>query len=597
VARLNNCIILILLSFSFLAAQEKKAPINIEVKVVDSLTSKPLTYAQIFLPSNKKGTITNLDGFFKINALDQKEILRISFIGYKTLFIPAKNLIDVNLLRLQPKTELLGAVSILADNSFLYELVLKSKRTQAKKSLEAKTYLEIESSVNNEPIELVEGYYNGEFTGYNSGELKQKNGRIALTQKDSSYFYSSETSKAIYQHDLHKGSPYFPISPLELGKKKLNNLYDLRLHRKFKNDRKQIVYAIDFHPKTLRHLAFTGRVWIDSSSADIQKVTLDIKNAYHYPLIPVHATDSIKNMSMHISKSFEYINGMPYVKTIDFDYSLDYKRMSGYEFRVATQSVLFAYDYESTFHLPKFDFPVVMYQDYWNIVAVPYNDFFWKNKTEFNYDYQIDLHQNFDIHNVNSKARTSQEDSCRYNFFSPPFYAWSPKRILFYSDTARVDDSHTVNLSEENEKRPNDPIIYSNFKQFESDKYHLEIQLYLDYNLYRDSLHILTKTILDPFKSRFDMPRDSLTAAFVNVYFDYMELLRREMHEALTKAQSIQNIELIYKSEKKRIAALARKAILEMHHGTQRENTEKYNQLIIDKLNIDNLKLFNVYQD
>jgi len=52
--------------------------------VKDRLSGEPLTGANIVLDGTLSGTISGIDGFFEINIYSEKEIIRVSYVGYET---------------------------------------------------------------------------------------------------------------------------------------------------------------------------------------------------------------------------------------------------------------------------------------------------------------------------------------------------------------------------------------------------------------------------------------------------------------------------------------------------------------------------------
>ena len=51
--------------------------------------------------------------------------------------------------------------------------------------------------INNEQVELVECYYNGEFSGYDTKMLHLKNGRIALNEFNNTILHKKSTPASI----------------------------------------------------------------------------------------------------------------------------------------------------------------------------------------------------------------------------------------------------------------------------------------------------------------------------------------------------------------------------------------------------------------
>ena len=564
------------LFFTFLHTQAQvNSTITLENQILDAVTKQPLPYAQVLIVALKKGTITNTEGYFKINSLHTNDMLRISFIGYENLIITAQAAANTNVILLKPKTEILNAVTIVSDASFLYDLILKSKKTQNNKMASARTYLELETEINNQPIELLEAYYNGDFRNYDVKDLNLKSGRVFIKPMDSIYFLSTETSKAIYSHNQYDKNPYFPYSPFELNAKKLKKTYKLKLLKRYYDEDNSLIYVIYFQPKNNPKTAFEGTVWIDSSSTHLRKVEFEIKNAITYPLKTIHANDSIQQMDLTIRKSFTNIDGKSYVKSLDFDYQLTYKRTSTEPFTVKSKAVLFAYDFDSLFVLPKFDFPDIVYQDYHHIFSVPYNDFFWENVSDFNYKFQTDLRASF------TNDKTLLSNKYRGILIQPliahQFINWSEIRV----DFSAIGQKY----------------IGNNYSNYADDQYQIELQHYLDYNTFNDSLSFQTATILDPVNSFYNLPINATAKAFLNIFFDCMEIERRIMDVRLSLCTTEDELEKAYESELSRIDGSSKKILSQLKHGFNKDAMLFYNRYVFENLGVDNLAFFNVYPD
>ncbi len=107
--------------------------------LLDQKTAQPIPYANIYNQSNGQGTLSNLDGYFVLGNVKASDTIVISFIGYeKTLLIPSQSIIDTTL-RLAQKHEQLGEITVVADDSYLYEMVSKCRKAVKPVTRTAKT--------------------------------------------------------------------------------------------------------------------------------------------------------------------------------------------------------------------------------------------------------------------------------------------------------------------------------------------------------------------------------------------------------------------------------------------------------------------------
>lgn len=91
----------------FLASQVSFAQIT--GKVIDAETKGPLPGATIILKDSQTGTISGFDGSFRIQGVTEGQTLQISFIGFETQEMTAKNGMVVSLV---PRANVLGEIVI-----------------------------------------------------------------------------------------------------------------------------------------------------------------------------------------------------------------------------------------------------------------------------------------------------------------------------------------------------------------------------------------------------------------------------------------------------------------------------------------------------
>lgn len=572
----------IILLFNFQGlGQNSSAPDSLFISaiILNKENSEPIPYATIYNQSSKKGTITNLNGFFSLENISINDALTISFVGFEKKHILITKSVLNQTIYLIPKTELLSEVTILADNSFLYNLIHNAKKTQTNKPKNAKTHYVLQSMIGNKQMELVECYYNGEFAGYDTKNLNLKNGRIALADFNNRFFISTESSKAMYMHRLFYTNEYFPISPFQLRKNQLKSKYDLSLVSKYLNKDSTTTYVINFTPKNHQEKYFSGRVWLNSDYGNIIKVNLNAENVSIHPFIPHGNAKSIKKVNINLSKTYQLIDFSSYVNSIDFNYQITYNTMEDSSYSVNTSAVLYAYDYKNEFILPKFNFSNGMYEDYRKINATPYNPFFWDNIDEFKIK---NIARKNDYFIKRKSSITNQTLFLNNSFFEKgmfehPYVFWSKNRVEFRESS----------FDSKNNK--------SNLGMMPSDLYHLEAQIFLDVNELNDSLNYITKTIFDPFKSYYYFPKTNEGLAFINMYFDLIEINRRKLEEAFRKEKNAESIIQSYNQKHIEFENTIKQFFKEVEHGTNENAMLKWNQIIRKELGIDNIAIFGLY--
>ncbi|MGB3084346.1 MAG: carboxypeptidase-like regulatory domain-containing protein [Saprospiraceae bacterium] len=577
---------ILLFFFSLSKSMLGQNHIEIEGKILDKETKEPIPFANIYNKSSKKGTISNADGYFRILINEVTDTITISFIGYKEQIIKIKADKKNYLIYLEVNILLLNEVTVTPkDNSYLFELVQASKKSISSIERKSKAYYELKSYVDVSQIELVEGYYNIDVKGYSLMNLHLKAGRIALSTNRNSFFVSLESSRALLMLNLFDRNDYFPINPMELSKSKLRKNYYLDLESKYLDGTNDSIYIIDYKPKDTTGLFFYGKIWINKTKNHLIKITLNCANTLKHPFLPLNLMDKISNVSFNITQSFSTSNGQVVFNHTDFIYKTDYVSRIGIteeqKYTVLTKAVLYAYDYENSFNLPFFNFKDFNIGDYQKINAMPYNDFFWTYNDEYRLNDSINTNELFfiDSSSLTNKTLFKSNTFFKYGLFEHPYISWSRNRIKFreiLSDTS---------------------VAYS-ATGFKSEQYKLAVKIYLDINSYRDSTHIITSTIIDPYESYYHLPMNNQTLCFINIYFDLCEIARRELEEKL-KAQTnnVYRLKEIYNNFLTQFETKRNEYLKAVEHGTIEKEMIKYNNIVYEILRIDNIELFQPYKN
>ena len=449
----------------------------------------------------------------------------------------------------------------------------------------AKSYFELESYHNEKQLELFQGYYNGTFQGYNVVDLEMKNGRFALAPLSQRVFASTESSRALYMHDMMRPNEFFPKSPFEFNKQKLARQYTLSLNAKYVDEEDRTIYVISFEPRKEKNSYFSGKVWIDSLSNCILKTQLNSTNAAIHPFRPLWsdtAMADLNTVNMEITKSYSLIGNETRLNTVHFNYNLSYKTRDDSLLNISTQAVLHAYNYTELFTVPFFEFPLTSHADYRRIQMLPdYRDF-WDCLDEFKIE-------NNDAKNafIDDSATVRDDElfdgfpdtntRVKRNFFENPYVTWTGNRIIIRGISA-------------------DSASYYNQKRIlPRDRYNLKVQLFVDVNNDCDSAQVITKTIFDPYESFYNFETTKESQAFLNIYFDLMEIERRKLETELERVKNDRDaIIQVYNAALNRAKQRSDVYFKEVQRGTNKEALVKWNNVVLQTLNINNIALFGV---
>ncbi|MBC7885293.1 MAG: carboxypeptidase-like regulatory domain-containing protein [Saprospiraceae bacterium] len=577
---------ILLCFFSLSKSMLGQNQIEIEGIILDKETKEPIPFANIYNKSSKKGTISNADGYFRILNNEVTDTITISFIGYKEQIIKIKADQKNYLIYLEVNILLLNEVTVTPKaNSYLFELVQASKKSISSIERKSKAYYELKSFADGSQIELVEGYYNIDVKGYSLMNLHLKAGRIALGNHRNRFFVSLESSRALLMLNLFGRNDYFPVNPMELSKSKLRKNYYLNLESKYLDGTNDSIYIIEYIPKDTSGLFFNGKIWINKTKNHLIKITLNCDNTLKHPFLPLFPSDKISNVSFNLTQSFNTSDGQIVFNHTDFIYKIDYVSRIGttqeQKSTFLTKAVLYAYDYENSFNLPFFNFKDFNIGDYRKINAMPYNDFFWTYHDEYRLNDSINTNELFfiDSSSLTNKTLFKSNTILKHGLFEHPYISWSGNRIKFREI---LSDTSVANAP----------------TGFKSEQYKLAVKIYLDINSYRDSTHIITSTIIDPYESFYHLPMNNQTHCFINIYFDLCEIARRELEEKLNaQTNNVYQAKEIYSDFLTRFEIKSNEYLKAVVRGTIEKEMIKYNNIVYEILGIDNIELFQPYKN
>lgn len=174
-------VILSLLSLPLMAQHGK-----FEATVVDALTHQPLPFASVYV-SHDASTITNAEGTFAIKC-DSTDVLRISYVGYKSTHIQASHL--HNIVTLEPQETVLGEVLVIPIGPLIDKICKETLRASQKyKNKKGQFFYRQTAFSDSTCYEFAESFFSGG-PAVSLHDLQLLSGRYAGLQPDSTHFYS-----------------------------------------------------------------------------------------------------------------------------------------------------------------------------------------------------------------------------------------------------------------------------------------------------------------------------------------------------------------------------------------------------------------------
>jgi hypothetical protein len=556
---------------------------EIQGKIIDASTREEIPFAKVFNQSIQKGTIGNVDGYFKIQFNKFTDTIVVTAIGYKsfqlllnkeTLFYTVKmdvNIIELSEVTITPK-----------ENSYLYDLLSDCRNQPNKLKLKAKSYFELKTFVNDLQVELVEGFFNAEIAGYELMDQELKAGRIGMKTYDENkrLFISYESSKSILLAKVRGETDYFPQSPLSFTKKKMRGAFYLQLDQKYLDDQLDSISVISYSPKQKNGEFYQGKIWVNGSTKRLLKMTMECESCKIHPFLPLFPMDSILAVNLQVTKTFAEKNNAQLFNHVDFNYSISYKSRFGKngekDYLIQTNALFYSYDYEHVFSIPKFEINKQA-SDYRKILSMPSNHFFWKYNDEYHLNDSKNTNEQFLMDTLvftNRNFQNALNTRLKGAFFQQPYVRWSSNRVIFKNI---LGDSLNHNPSQASMDR----------------NFNLSVQVFFDRNTYNDSTNHLTCTIFDPFESYYLLSIDTVTHCFINIYFDLCEIERRKLQAKLNSKQwSSKEIEQLYSEFMIGYNQLKDKYLRTVDHGKNTSELLKWNAIVLQELKIDNLSFF-----
>ncbi|MDD2634034.1 MAG: carboxypeptidase-like regulatory domain-containing protein [Bacteroidales bacterium] len=578
---MNKILTILLLCFTlFVYSQEK-----VTITVLDKNDKQPLAFCNVWIKGTNNGTITNEDGKVVL-GLNSNDIIIFSYIGYQQKECSYANLIKNKRVYLNKDTYKLSEVIVSADNDYLFDIILacREKTLQNTEITTSRAYFNVETKANDTILEFLECYYNAKFEGLSLKSLKYKHGRCGLRTVQDNYFLTMNTSKSIANISIIENYGNFPFIPLQLNKRKLKKYFKL-IYLGGTDE----YLKIGFESKRID--CFSGVVYIDNNN-DILKLSLHIKDTHMHPFISMYGEgnenpDKLSRLNLNLNFKFAKYENKNYVEVIYFNYAFTYfsdrsitidKKKTVRD--INSQCLLYCYNYNKNFILPYIDINHDM-GDYYNISMIPYNNTFWKyhdgnisfiNHQRNKFNTLIDGRILNSFHLINETEMSLFGDTLDNHFFRNMVYRWNKNKRVAILGVPQVS--------------------YLSNEEYNSHTFNLKCQILLDVTDCVDSLHCRSYTIYDSHNTYYYFPQDSISNAFVNIYFDIYEIERRKMQNKFdANSFSHAEIDSIYHKTLSDTDSITSKYVKEVKRGKNTVNFNKWNQYIIDELGIDNISM------
>ncbi len=568
-------ILCVLLSYSSVIYSQ------LQGKITDIKTAEPIPYVNYYNLRNQQGGLSDEAGNFLITQFMLRDTIEFSAIGYKTLRLAVSDIRSNPWIQLSENLQLLSEVPVLAYDERWHKLILEAKSNFRQDPFCSKSYYLLESYRDSQQVEMLECFFNATIQGPEMGNLQMKSGRFGLNPKDGQVFLSQDISAAIIQMKTTEQQKNMPVSPLQLNRKALKRAYYIRPVQEYMDENGSHIIVLEAEPNGKQRTHFSGKIWVDTKYNTIIKTVWNIEKTQRHPFLPIFPDDTIRYVNLAITKTFETSGIVSACTRTDFQYEILYQQRGAEEpFLIKTHAILDAYNDSEKFELPAFNLPYEL-NDYRKIQALPPQDYFWKNHHEMHIENKRERNDAF----LTNTAILNRSNLFTLGFYGEEknafrwlYYQWSPLTRIFSRDINRPGDQFFVKAGE-----------------LKMDQYHLHVQFYLDIYDFTDTMVLSSAMILDPYASFYHMTIDSLTLCFFNVYFDLMEIKRREfVARCESNPWDKSEIWQQFKAEKIALQCYQSDLLKELQRGNNLQSLTNYNDLIKEKLGIDNMAIFGV---
>ncbi len=551
------------------------AQTQVQGRVIDASTSEPLPYCTMKLAQAGTSTLTNGDGAFQLLSTVPNDTLIIAYLGYATRHMAVADMERGPVIRLQPSDLELRPLEV-TRNDRLYRLLAESgKRMRKHQPYRSKLYFELETHTAGQAVEVVEAYYNANFDGPRIEALDLKNGRIGMAPVDGRYFVNLNTTKAIAQLDVARDNGSFPGTPFQGNAKEVRRHFDLTLEGVQAGTKP--LYRIRFTPRTDDGTRFSGTAWLDTATLSPRRIELTCSDCTTHPFIPLWEGPKLDSVQLHFTQDFTLHDGRPELDVVTLDYTMCY-RSERRDDVIRSTGVMHVFDRGGAFILPLFDYDAAQ-DDYRKITFLPYDSAFWSG--------------------AQGLLRTDQQQR-DLDFFAThgtllghgrdlPFHArFFESNYAFWVADKRIGMKHSFarKYYDEELKHPQRAAAPA-VSQVE-----LNAQLFLAMDTANGSLRTFSATVFDGFRSYWLIPEEPETDCYINLFFDLCEMERRRMMEALTGVNDVEQARQIHSEATQEMERTTERYRRECSLGHDLKALARWNTVVKDALNIDNMALF-----
>ena len=460
----------------------------------------------------------------------------------------------------------------------LARILIAALQVESKTEERKMAYFELKSSLENKQIELIEAYFQLSQGAFGPKTAALKTGRFALLPFENRYFTSHATANALLDFRLTEANPIYPHSPFNVGKKP-QRYFRFMLTDSVQTSSADTLIEIRFIPKQQDGTSFSGYAWLNPKTQELSQVSLTCRACIQQPFLPLFPSDSIQSIDFNILASYapkKQGASMQHLKaTYDISYLSRRPELDSAQLSYHSEANIQTYALGQAALLPHFYFEQGV-DVYRKIMAFPYPAYFWKaNPEPFPSAIQALQNEQFYQRATISNERIAKREIKHTRIFEHPYIPWSNNRVLLREEIPTAMGSGKVNMGDV------------------APLYKLEVQLFYDFIQSKDSLLFLSSCVIDPYLTYYHLSIDNTVNCFINMYFDLCEIERRKFETRCKAAHYEQTqVAAIYEETQLQLQQVLQAFLEEVDRGSRKKAMLKWNQIILDELGIDNMRLF-----
>ncbi|MFT6278091.1 MAG: hypothetical protein ACJAU0_000911 [Flavobacteriales bacterium] len=509
-----NRIILLLLALlsSFSAAAQLTGVI------VNQETGVSLSFATVFFESTSKGSISNEDGFFRLNCpASFPDTLQIAFIGFEAKRIPMFECTsEPMIIQLEPAFVEVPIVVISVEKGTApkREMKILKKWQDARGNWESKIYLSLTSEEDSIPVEAVEACFNGSFYGNNILDLALKGGRLGVHSDPNYRFVNLNTSDVLLKFSL-KPEVNSPIPHPAVQREKAwkaKYVWDLIAQTIERGDtlRRWVL-----HPK-FSELS-SCEIVFNINKNQVRSYAIRTQNTLPRLIKPVVDSDEISSLDLRMEWQFSPVDQR--IELLNFQYLMGYKNnLRKRELNVS--GILHAYDQEELF-------PEVLYSgarmtsDYERLLVWSFDPKFWSQQDIVPTSKKSEAHQAF------FKSHGHLTNIAQLGALEFPVFRCEPGEINW---------NHLKGAKKVYPSKLNDSYYGSRVSN--AGKYALTCDWFVNPWYDGDTCRVEQAIIFDGRNSWYELENDSLALEFVNTYVSLVQVEQANLVKRI-QAQNI----------------------------------------------------------